>query len=142
MSESLTVPRSTLIEAIAVPRSTLIEAIAAACHEQNRMYCEQLMDHSQVPWSEAPENIRASAIDGVTGALEGATPEQSHENWCAFKVQDGWSYGEVKDVEKKTHPCLVPYGDLPEAQKKKDGFYVSMVQQLGLVLGLINEEST
>ena len=33
--------------------------------------------------------------------------EQLHESWCAAKVRDGWIYGDVKDAEARTHPCLV-----------------------------------
>jgi hypothetical protein len=31
----------------------------------------------------------------------------------------------------------MPYGDLPEAQKRKDSFFVEMVQQLGITSNLI-----
>lgn len=44
----------------------------------------------------------------------------SHDNWLKQKVAEGWVYGEVKDPEAKTHPCCVPYEELPESQKFKD----------------------
>lgn len=34
----------------------------------------------------------------------------------ANKIADGWKYGEAKDPEAKTHPCLVPFDKLPEFQ--------------------------
>lgn len=34
--------------------------------------------------------------------------------------QQGWTYGEQRDDELKTHPCLVPYEDLPEVEKDYD----------------------
>ena len=47
----------------------------------------------------------------------------SHESWLAFKEADGWVYGKVKDEVLKTHPCYVPYDELPEAQKFKDTLF-------------------
>lgn len=113
-----------------------ILAIAVACHQQNKAWCEAHHDHSQKSWEETPENIQASAIDGVRNALKGSTPEQSHENWLAFKRADGWSYGPVKDLALKTHPSMLPYSDLPEAEKVKDHLFIEMVQQLAKVFGL------
>ena len=46
-------------------RGEAVERVARICHEANRGYCEALGDTSQVPWDEAPENIKFSAIAGV-----------------------------------------------------------------------------
>lgn len=43
-----------------------------------------------------------------------------HEVWAAGRITDGWTYGEKRDDAKKTHPCLVPYEDLPESEKVYD----------------------
>jgi hypothetical protein len=59
----------------------LIEVCARAAHEANRSLCIAYGDHSQKPWEEAPEWQKASARDGVIGALKGNTPEQSHQPW-------------------------------------------------------------
>lgn len=109
-----------------------VTGIARVCHELNRAYCEALGDHSQVPWDEAPANIRASAIDGVKFHLENpaATPEGSHENWLKGKQADGWKFGTVKDAEKKEHPCFVPYWQLPVEQRAKDYIFKAAVTQL------------
>lgn len=118
-------------------RETTIEVIAAACHQQNKTYCELMGDNTQPLWLDAPDWQKDSAIAGVKHALVDPDPSASHESWLKQKVKDGWVYGETKDPEAKTHPCMVPYGDLPEVQKRKDSFFVSMVQQLGLTAGLI-----
>ena len=104
--------------------------IASVCHEANRAYCLTQGDTSQLPWTEAPEWQRSSAIMGVEKALEGATPEQLHESWTAQKVADGWVYGEVKDADAKTHPCLVPYAQLPAEQQRKDALFGAVVAAL------------
>ncbi len=109
------------------------ERLASVCHEANRAYCLALGDSSSQPrWEDAPEWQRASAVHGVEAILLGVvlSPEQSHENWLREKAEAGWQYGPVKDPEAKTHPCMVAYGDLPEAQRRKDALFFGIVKAL------------
>lgn len=98
-------------------------------HDVNRAYCNALGDLSQPTWEDAPEWQKKSARDGVKYHLDHpeATPEQSHESWLAEKKADGWVYGDVKDTEKKTHPCFRPYAELPESQRVKDYLFKGVV---------------
>jgi hypothetical protein len=112
----------------------VIEACARAAHEVNRAYCLTIGDTSQPSWEEAPEWQKTSACNGVLGAINGATPEESHESWLAEKRETGWKYGPVKDPEKKEHPCFVPYAELPEAQQVKDLLFTSAVWAMALAL--------
>lgn len=108
------------------------EHIACVAHEVNAAYCRALGDDSQAPWNEAPEWQKESALDGVRFHLESeSTPEESHANWLRGKEADGWSYGPVKDPEKKEHPCFLPYEDLPTEQKAKDHIFRAVVTALG-----------
>lgn len=113
---------------------SFIESIARTCHEVNRAYCAGLGDDSQVPWYEAPEEIKRSAINGVSYLLDhpDAGPQDSHRNWLAFKEAEGWKYGPVKDFDKKEHPCFVPYEDLPVEQRTKDALFHSVVRNAAL----------
>lgn len=43
-----------------------------------------------------------------------------HEVWAETRIKQGWKYGELRNDELKTHPCLVPYEDLPEEEKEYD----------------------
>ncbi len=43
-----------------------------------------------------------------------------HEVWAQNRINDGWSYGPVRDDDNKKHPCLVPYEELPESEKEYD----------------------
>lgn len=43
-----------------------------------------------------------------------------HEVWAKNRLNEGWKYGEKRDDELKTHPCLVSYEDLPEEEKEYD----------------------
>lgn len=84
-------------------------------------------DAPSQPWDCESRHLRDSAVDGVRQARKGATPEQLHESWCEFKRADGWVYGEAKDPDAKTHPCLVPYTELPEHQRDKDRLFAAIV---------------
>lgn len=108
-----------------------IEDIAAIAHETNRIYCISVGDYSQPHWENAPEWQRTSAIRGVENILyNNATPEESHACWLSVKKADGWIYGPNKDVNKKEHPCMVPYNELPAEQKKKDHIFGAVVKAL------------
>lgn len=105
--------------------------IARIAHEINRAYCKAIGDFLQVPWKNTKADLKVSIINGVEFHLANdATPEESHINWMEQKIQDGWIYGGVKDEEQKKHPCLVPYQDLPLAQKVKDYLFKAVVDQL------------
>jgi hypothetical protein len=102
-----------------------IAAAAQRAHEANRAYCLSIGDASQPSWDDAPKWQKDSAIAGVKAILADPllTPEQSHEGWLGLKEEEGWVYGPVKDPDLKQHPCMVPYDQLPEDQKKKDDIF-------------------
>lgn len=115
-----------------VTRAELPILIASTAHEVNRVWCQYLGDDSQPVWDDAPEWQKDSAISGVKHLMANpdATPEQSHENWLKDKEADGWVHGPTKDPEAKTHPCMVPYADLPSEQRVKDAFFHATVRNL------------
>lgn len=108
---------------------THITHIARICHEANRALCEAFGDHSQVEWDSAPDWQKESAIKGVQFCLENpdAPPSANHDSWLGEKRRTGWTYGPVKDADLKTHPCFVPYDQLPPDQKAKDYVFKAIV---------------
>jgi hypothetical protein len=58
------------------------------------------------------------------------TPEQNHQGWYDRLIADGWQHGPVKDEPEKTHPDLVPFDQLPEHEKQKDGLFLAIVRAL------------
>jgi hypothetical protein len=109
-----------------------IQKIARACHEANRAICEAFGDRSQVGWDAAPQWQRDSAVIGVKFCLANpdAPPSGNHDSWLEEKRRTGWTYGPVKDAEAKTHPCFVPYDELPPDQKAKDYVFKAIVGAL------------
>lgn len=106
--------------------------IAKVCHQANKAWCEASGDASQKDWDAAEEWQRDSAIKGVQFAIDNPdAPESSqHDAWMADKVADGWKYGEVKDAAAKTHPCIVPFEQLPYHQQAKDKLFKAIVHAL------------
>ena len=43
-----------------------------------------------------------------------------HEVWSKMRLEEGWVYGEKRNDDLKTNPCLVPYEELPEEEKAYD----------------------
>lgn len=113
-----------------------VEKIAKAAHEINRAYCQALGDNSQPSWEDAPEWQKQSAINGVLFHFQNpdAKPSHSHECWLKEKEAAGWIYGPEKDPEKKQHPCMVPYEQLPVEQKAKDFLFSAVVRELKIIL--------
>lgn len=110
-----------------------LEDIARIAHETNRVYCQVMGDDSHLPtWENAPDWQKASAITGVKTYLDNPTitPEMGHENWMKLKQETGWVYGKVKDPDKKEHPCMVPYSELPPEQKLKDSLFGAVVKAI------------
>ena len=46
--------------------------------------------------------------------------ENVHDVWAIGRIEQGWTYGPVRDDAKKETPCLVPYNELPESEKEYD----------------------
>lgn len=115
-----------------------VETIARVCHEVNRMVRDCLGEAasaSDVPWDELIGELRLSSIDGVEAILEGRvkSPQDSHENWLVQKHAAGWTYGPRRDDGLKTHPCMVPYDQLPLEQRLKDSVFFGIVRALSEV---------
>lgn len=110
--------------------------IARVCHEANRAYCQSLGDDSQLPWDNAPEWQKKSALLGVDlhATNPDAGPKASHDSWKAQKEADGWVYGEVKDADKKTHPCMMDFDQLPVEQQAKDYIFRAIVIEMTRII--------
>jgi len=54
------------------------------------------------------------------GQLVEQMSKNVHEVWAETRIKQGWKYGEQRNDELKTHPCLVPYENLPEEEKDYD----------------------
>ena len=69
-----------------------------------------------------PDPFAASGAHGFsfTEAEVEDLAEAEHERWCDDLIEEGWQWGEQKDPDRKLHPLLVPWAEVPEAERHKD----------------------
>lgn len=110
-----------------------VELLARVCYAANREYALGIGEDPaslHAEWAAAPAEIRESVRVGVRASLRGASIEQLHESWLETKRADGWIYGLTRDNRSKVHPCMVPYDQLPIAQRRKDALFQAIVAAL------------
>ena len=67
-----------------------------------------------------PQNLAGVELEPELIELREAIAENAHEVWAQARKLEGWTYGPVRDDEKKLHPDMLPYHLLPESEKKYD----------------------
>lgn len=68
----------------------------------------------------APRDTSDVVLPDELNALAESIAKNVHEVWSQSRMEEGWTYGPVRDDAKKETPCLVPYEDLPEVEKAYD----------------------
>ena len=46
--------------------------------------------------------------------------KNAHDIWAIGRINEGWVYGEERNDERRTTPCLVPYEELSDKEKEYD----------------------
>ena len=69
-----------------------------------------------------PNPIDTSGIDLDKEIMELSEflSKNAHDIWARERINQGWTYGDVRNDAKKEHPCLIPYEALPESEKVYD----------------------
>lgn len=84
-----------------------------------------------------PEPIKTDEVILADNLIElrEAIAENLHDVWAITRIKEGWTYGPVRDDEKKHHPDLVPYCALPDSEKEYDRLMawntLKLVKKLG-----------
>lgn len=60
--------------------------------------------------------------------------KNTHDLWAKGRISEGWKYGPERNDTRKEHPCLIPYNELPENEKKYDRDI--SIEALKVILGL------
>ena len=111
-----------------------VRGIARVCYEANRAWCAVNGDTSQPKWEDALQWQVQSVVNGVMFHMDNpdAGDSASHENWMAEKNAAGWVYGDTKNpnANPPTHPCMVPFDQLPPYQQAKDRLFRAIVHVL------------
>lgn len=67
-----------------------------------------------------PIDTSDTELPDELNALAEMIAKNVHEVWAANRMAEGWTCGEERNDVAKKHPCLVPYEELPEAEKEYD----------------------
>lgn len=78
------------------------------------------MSDEQSTYKPAPIDTTHVTLSPEVLELTEKLAEHAHDIWAQQRLSEGWTYGEKRDDEKKHHPCLVPYADLPDSEKQYD----------------------
>lgn len=68
----------------------------------------------------APADLSDIHLPESLHALTEAIAENTHEVWSQRRLEEGWTYGPVRDENNKKHPGLLPYAELSEREKDYD----------------------
>ena len=71
-------------------------------------------------YTPSPEETSYIELDNDLLALTEQIAANVHEVWAEKRMAEGWSFGKEMSDVKKTHPCLIPYDELPESEKEYD----------------------
>jgi len=77
-------------------------------------------ERSMSSWSPGPDRNASVKLPAFLAELTERLARDVHERWARQRMGEGWGYGAVRDEQRKTTPNLVPYDDLPEAEKDVD----------------------
>jgi len=67
-----------------------------------------------------PIDVGNIDLDADLEDLTEAIAENAHDIWARARMDEGWTYGPVRDDKQKHHPDLVPYAKLPDSEKQYD----------------------
>ena len=71
-------------------------------------------------YTPSPADTSGVVLPEGLEALVESLAENVHEVWAKSRMDQGWTYGPERNDALKQHPGLVPYADLPEAEKDYD----------------------
>ena len=79
-----------------------------------------MAENKKVRYDPQPINTDDIVLPKELDSIIEILAENVHDAWALTRFKDGWTYGIKRDDVAKTHPCLIPYNELPEAEKKYD----------------------
>ena len=78
------------------------------------------------------------ALDGFDEKQVDTMARWEHERWLTERMAMGWTYGPMRDAQKKTSPYLVPYDELDEqAKETRNRAFMRDTLQLLSAAGLV-----
>ncbi|KAM6184479.1 LOW QUALITY PROTEIN: ryanodine receptor 1-like, partial [Sarcoramphus papa] len=71
--------------------------------------------------------------------------ENIHELWALTRIEQGWTYGPIRDDNQRLHPCLLGFHSLPEPERsynlQMSGETLKTLLALGCHVGMADEKA-
>ena len=83
------------------------------------------------PWEFRDKDFQLNMIQAVAkqcGPDRMTCPEALHDAWVVAYEKMGWIYGETRNTDKKTHPDMVPFGELGRLEQEKDQVFFMLCE--------------
>lgn len=108
----------------------MIAQIAKTCHAVHLAYCKSIDYPTQPIWEELTTSHKNIIIDTVKQILIGevTSVSQSHDNFVAKKLEQGWRFGENYSMEGKVNPRLCPFNQLSIENQTKEILFFNTVK--------------
>lgn len=110
----------------------------------SKNYIITITPNNMKTYNPNPIDLSDVALPEDLKELREAIAENAHDIWAIDRQEEGWTYGPVRDENKKETPCMVPYSELPEKEKEYDRKMAMRTIKLMMKLGydLIKREET
>jgi hypothetical protein len=87
-------------------------------------------------WEMRPQDSKGEVITKIPEDVVEALAIFEHDEWLKERIDSGWTYGEIKNVEKKISPYIVPYDKLAEEIKDLDRDTIRDIPELLSMIGM------
>jgi len=65
-------------------------------------------------------------IERQCGNIKFESAGAAHDSWWREHERMGWKYGIKRDAERKIHPDMVPFNELPKDERDKDEIFIRL----------------
>lgn len=112
--------------------------------DDSKNYLVTITQNNMKLYNPKPIDLTDVVLTEDLNELREAIAENAHDVWAVERQAQGWTYGPHRDDSKKETPCMVPYSQLPDSEKKFDRDMAMNTLKLVKKLGydLIKREDT
>jgi hypothetical protein len=100
-----------------IPWEQLPEGIKESNREQAASFTKKLSDAG---YSYDAGDTPFASVDALADEEVLLLAQHEHLRWMKDREARGWTYGEIRDDEKKLHPLLISWEELPAEERQKD----------------------
>jgi len=87
-------------------------------------------------WQMKPINSSGNSVKRMTSNEIELLAKMEHNEWVKERISTGWTYGKVKDVDRKISPYILPYEELTEEVKELDRDTIRNIPALLEMIGM------